>query len=283
MNQTYWKVLNQKLVSPPAPSGPYPLTLAIQASLTPVITIKWVDPDGHWRSIAALVGGDICPSGVLRVYPGQVLVFQDSATGAFVSAIEVDPNALNYTLDATVLTAPNDIGPPPEPDLSAQILIPSDGPRIAVGVGLPTTPGGPTIVRYQRWRRHPASYELAATENRTVVMSQTVGRVESSSDLETVATSLDMSTTVGWGLVSSTISASLSQSSTTYHSLTISEYSSKFVTDNFNNKTGKDLYVLHWQLIDGIAIILAASEAIGALVEAALTPMIPRTIVLPAD
>jgi hypothetical protein len=278
MDPTYWKVLNGQLASPPPPKPPAkPLLLTIEGSLTEEINILWVDPQGNWRLISYIANGQLSGGGALTVYDGQILVFVDSVSGAFISALKVDPTKLHYTLDATVLTRPNDIGPPPEADLVSGVLIPPDSVRVAVGFGQIAVPGGDRdILRYQYWRRGPASYALAAHENRTVVTSQTVGRVESSSDIETVRSALNLSTTVGWGFISSTVSASLSTSSTTAHSLTISESDSRFVTDNLSNRTLNDVYVLHWQLIDSICI---QSEP-AAIVETVLAPMIPRTVVL---
>ena len=48
------------------------------------------------------------------------------------------------------------------------------------------------------------------------------------------------------------------------------------MTDNLCNESGKDLYVLHWQLIDSVSI----QSDPPAIVETVVAPMIPSTVVL---
>lgn len=218
-------------------------------------------------------------------FAGDVVIFASAVTGSFISAsklthaiplagnneitpedqpleVSVLPNreldivSLNGKLpnvgaDWRDLVAPNDIGEPPTP--TAQMLIPSDSPRICVGIAA-HKPGQPgtwsVLVHEQYWKRDASSFSLAPQTTRLISTSHTSGRVETSSSEKSVSETLGTNISAGWGPISASISASLSSTETTSRSVTLSESDSVSLQENYENKTDSTEVILFWNLVD---------------------------------
>ncbi|HEX8396556.1 MAG TPA: hypothetical protein VF644_03975 [Pyrinomonadaceae bacterium] len=159
-------------------------------------------------------------------------------------------------ITADLISDQNDIGPIPQP--TKDIIIPPNSPSVVVGQGKASN--GNPITREQSWQRMPESYTIATGQTRTVGSSTTSGMTQTTSDQITVSSSISSSASAGWGPISASVSASLSQSSTSMHSLTVSEqntnYESSTLTRSETETTA--LMILRWQICDTINILDAS-------------------------
>jgi hypothetical protein len=106
------------------------------------------------------------------------------------------------------------------------------------------------VTREQFWHCTGESYSLAPGESRTVSYTATHGMQESSSDSETTNASVGVSASAGWGPFSASVSASLSESSTTSQQLTVSTQTTSFVSSSYVNLGEHSELNLFWQLTD---------------------------------
>ena len=217
-------------------------------------------------------------------FAGDVVIFASAVTGSFISASLLNraiplaggtEGESNEALDVSVLpsrdldivslngklpnvgadwrdlVAPNDIGDPPAP--TEQMLIPSDSPRICVGIAA-HKPGQPgtwsVLVHEQYWKRDASSFSLAPQATRLISTSHTSGRVDTSSSEKSVSETLGTNISAGWGPISASISASLSSTETTSRSVTLSESDSVALQENYQNKTDSTEVILFWNLVD---------------------------------
>ena len=190
--------------------------------------------------------------------PGTFVVISSQATGAFVCVITMDPaNSGASFISADLLSDQNDIGPIPQP--STDILIPPDSPSVVVAQG--QLPNKNLITREQCWRRMPDSHTIAPGETRTVGSSISSGMTQTTSDQSTVSSSVSTSVSAGWGPVSASVSASLSQSSTSMHSLTVSEQSTSYESSVLTSTKPNPVMMLRWQICDTINILDGSGAA----------------------
>lgn len=240
---------------------------------------------------------------------GDVVIFTSVATGSFISAaiitplvsdidgyeVSVLPNSELDLLTALKkfpdiganfrdLVSPNDIGEPPAP--TAQILIPSDSPRICVGIAArqPDQPGSwSVLVHEQYWKRHPSSFSLAPQSSRLVSTSHTSGRIETSSSEKSVSEALGTNISAGWGPISASISASLNKSEVTSRSVSLSESESIALQETYDNKTDSNEVILFWNLVDVYTWLSVAGESTTqlAVVELLQAPMLVRRYLHP--
>ena len=197
---------------------------------------------------------------------GSRFVIVSASSGAFCCAIDnielTDEDVVESTIHPRLFLKPNSIGPFPGIDPEARAkgkgeqlspptagatgparyaLIPRDGDRVVVGVGsLPPvkvpTEADPkkteerrhTLIREQFWRRGSESYVLAPGEERTISVTHTSGREETSSTQETVSACVSGSASGSWGAFSASISASLSASSSSMHQVTVREQETRY-------------------------------------------------------
>lgn len=165
------------------------------------------------------------------------------------------------------LNRPNDAGPIPLPSVDyndaqifpdtlrqthSTVLLPTDSARVVVGLGKASNHN--LIVREQYWERHPDSVCLAGGEKRTVSVTTSQGKQQTSSSSDTVSASIDASASAGWGAASASISSSLSATSTTFQQVTITEETTSYVSVELHNRHDEPIMFLRWQLNDVITI-----------------------------
>lgn len=227
---------------------------------------------------------------VLQTWPGtfvgDCVIFASAVTGSFISASQLKhavPLAAGEAVDSAGeaqmvvsalpnsernivsmngkfpdfgaswndLVSPNDIGDPPSP--TAQMLIPADSPRICVGIAThqPGQPGSWNVLLHEQyWKRDPSSFSLAPQSTRLVSTSHTSGRVDTSSNEQSVSETLGTSLSVGWGPISASISASLSKTETTSRSVSLSESDSLALQETYENKSEFNEVIIFWNLVD---------------------------------
>lgn len=221
-----------------------------------------------------LIPNSIIAAGHAETIPanvGDAIVFSLAATGSFFSSLVVQTGQTSVTLNASSVTAPNDIGPLPTP--TATMLIPTDTPRVVVGYG--TAPNGIVMSREQYWSRSAESISLAAGESRTVRYSIKSGLTQTGSDETTTSTVLGASVSAGWGPVSASVNASLSTTTSSSSSFTITEERELNVAETIA-KPGTDVVIFHWQLMDEVYFI--QNGQVVASISVAKTPVLRQTV-----
>jgi hypothetical protein len=241
-------------------------TITIENYLPVPITITFIGYTGvpeseHSHQIPGATTSGPGKAQFAKVEVGNFFLLQLAYTGGFAGVIEARTGQTTYDiLDATLL-APNDVGPLPKP--VGTVMIPPDSPRVLVGTGV--LPSNQQLTREQFWRLTSESYCLAPGETKVVSQTTTSGREETSSKLETIAASLSLGASASWGVVSASLSASLSTDSTTFQQVTISEQMTTFASDELTNTslTVPAMY-LKWQLTE-VFTIFAAQEPLASL------------------
>ncbi|MFD0258148.1 hypothetical protein ACFXKJ_12240 [Kitasatospora indigofera] len=182
---------------------------------------------------------------------GWYFLFTAAYSGAFVAVFET-PESGDVTITNYAVLEPNDIGKFPKP--SADVVIPTDSPRIVVGCGL--LPNGNTVIREQLWQRLPDSYSIAPGQTKEVNFSVTSGVQSSSSDLSTLEKSVAATAKAGWGPVSASVSASLSSASTTFQQVTATKQTTSFVSHRFELRADAPApeTTFYWQLADCVTV-----------------------------
>jgi Insecticidal Crystal Toxin, P42 len=256
MNPNYEKALKRQLVTQTGPamfSG-----ISFENRLPIAIRIQWINPQGVLVNFPnePNKSEEFAPGrkqGDLQAWPGCFYHLTTSFSGAFVGLVEIQAGQAAYQITPMLMTRPNDIGPFPQP--SKNTLIPVDSPRVLVACG--KSPNGKIVAREQFWKRSSESYTLAPHQTHTIGFSVTNGMQETTSKQETVAQSLGMSASAGWGPVSASVSASLSATSTTFQQVTITKRDTRYETVVLTNNTDKPQTFLKWQLLDLITIFEA--------------------------
>jgi hypothetical protein len=181
-------------------------------------------------------------------------------SGSFIGTLEFDATQPDLIIDQDMLIQPNHIGDPPKPGNG--MIIPTDGPKICVGLAKKVVNTSSTpliIVREQYWKLTSESHVLDAGEVRSVSFRTSYGVQDSSSEQQTVAASLSLSASAGWGMISASISGSFNTSSTTTHSLTITSNTEKYETFQKENKSNSAMVYFLWQMMDEISVYSVTS------------------------
>lgn len=152
------------------------------------------------------------------------------------------------------------------------MIIPPNGPRILVGVGV--LQKDRFVTREQFWQRLPNSYSLASSEEKVVNYTQTQGIQESSSDSKTVTDSVSVSASAGWGPFSASVSASLSESSTSAQQLTVSTQTTSYVSSTYQNLGENAELNLLWQLTDVVTVYDADGRPLASVISGEAPPVI---------
>jgi len=231
---------------------------------------------GGWNSKGALTVG--FPAALLKPNAtvttsmwntGWYALFLTAYSGAFVTAQPMPVPGAVLSAGATLaitqdmLADPNNIGniPTPSPD----VIIPRDSTRVLVGCG--QTPAGTTVTREQYWHLTPDSYSMSPGQTRTIGNTVTTGLQETTSSMETVAKSLGVSVSGGWGPVSASISASLSKSTSTFQQLSLSSQTSSYTSDTVENKdTVNPAMFLLWQMTEVITVFDSNGQPLSSVV-----------------
>lgn len=191
----------------------------------------------------------------------------NNLTGSFITLFEVpesDRPPVEFKIDPTRLSPPNNIGIFPEPN--REVIIPPDSPRVLVGCGVlkgsgSTAADGNIIVREQYWERMSDSYSLAAGEQKTLSSTTTEGTETTSSSTSEMAVSLGLDASAGWGPVSASASATLSSEASHFQQVTVTEQSTLFASDTLSNETADAVMYLKWQLTDVITVFTSTGVA----------------------
>lgn len=264
MKNLYAMALDQTLASTPPIKGADPFEIVFVNLLPIPISVARKSEDGHMSPLP----DDIPPKGRSKPLSdgavGQRYVVTAAHTGALCNVFDVtkdraeacrDGGPLELFARAELLRRPNDVEIYPEPN--NEMIIPPDSPRMLVGVG---TIGEPVVLREQFWRRGDDSYSLAPNEERTVSVTHTSGRDETSSDVETTSAAISASASGSWGVVSASVSAALSKSSTSMHQLTVRTEETRYESVVLKNEEKKPVMFLTWQLVDIVTIFEKATE-----------------------
>lgn len=205
-----------------------------------------------------------------------------AASGPDGSLAAVYPPSSSGAIDVvpTDLSVPGDIGPVPTPTTS--ILVPNDSPSILVAVG-GRLPSGNHISRSQFWKRAADSLSLAPGEKVTTSYTATSGMQSTSSDTETVATSLSTSASAGWGPISASISASLNTSSTKFQQYVTTETDTRYESRTYvGDKTNVTL-IIRWQLMDVVTVLSGSDWSALSQITTAQHPDIVQVYTSPPN
>lgn len=183
-----------------------------------------------------------------------VLIVTTATTGSLVTVLEVAETVpIHITYDH--LTRPNALGSPPEPeyDRPDPIFVPQNTARVVVGIGfvLPFHP----IIREQYWQRLGDSFTLAPGEEITLTTTHSAGITSTSSTSETIAKTLGMDASAGWGPISLGINASLSSTSTNTQQVTIADEITTHESRTMRSTSDQPVVYFRWQVVDVISII----------------------------
>ncbi|MDQ6661231.1 MAG: hypothetical protein M3Z24_09735 [Chloroflexota bacterium] len=274
MNPLYEAALNGTLKSNPIPTRPFP-SLTITSVLPFSVYVYSLSTDGKrvgWMGNNYAKGGNspylldtpqqsFSTSNVLSV--GDILLIVAAHSGGFFAVIELtNPSQTKLTITSDYQSDPNDIGPVPKP--TKQVLIPPDSPRVVVGCG--NIAGQNSVVREQYWRRLPDSYSLAPGATKEVSYTVTSGMQSTTSQQDTISTSLGLNVSGGWGPISASISASLSTNSTTFQQQTFTSQTTSFTSTKLTNSTKVPQTLLLWQLTDVVTIFDAKRVPLGCII-----------------
>lgn len=213
--------------------------------------------------------------------PSDRFLVSLASSGAFITAIELcSEGTTNIIIDSKTLIPPNHIGDPPKPEKG--MLIPTDSPKICVGIGFPTgNSAAPKVLitREQYWKLSSESHVLDKDESRTVSFRTQYGVQDTSTDQKMIESSLSLDVGGGWGPIQASISSSLNVSSSTTHSISVSTNTEKYESLEKSNKDGCVTLCLLWQLMDVISIFKdpAAFWKCDASIIIATQPCILRT------
>ncbi|MFG3054502.1 hypothetical protein ACGFZP_26570 [Kitasatospora sp. NPDC048239] len=282
MNDTYQDAISGTLTS--ADDGRR--TNMTVTNATPVhLLVYWVGLDGllygrnpRTRKLVPGHPGQVLDPGATitwtNVDPSYCFVAKAGYSGAFAAAWRVGRDNAAVTVTGRDLLDPDDIGEMPAP--TPTVIIPPNGPRILVGVGV--LPNGNFVTREQFWQRLPESYSLAAGEEKTVNYTQTQGMQQSSSDSKTVSASVSASASAGWGPFSASVNASLSTASTKTQQVTVSTQTTSFTSNQYTNDTIHAWMYLFWQLMDIVTVFDGTGTPLSSVVSAKGPPVVWRPV-----
>jgi|GEM_PF-2597226 len=284
MNRDYQAALDGTLKSDPngAPVG----TVTISNWLDVPVAVFWIDDQGLHSEEGPILGPQGGKFQWANVQAKNYFLITFPYTGGFVSVVSVVEGVLEYVIDYDSLVDPGAIGPFPVPN--RQVIIPPDSPRVVVACGTvagsETTPGYHAVVREQYWRRMADSYALAPAETRVVSTTSTSGKQETSSSLESIASTVGVSASAGWGPVSASLSASLSYNSTTFQQVTITEETTSYASDTVTNPSNTNpVMFLKWQLCDVITLFETDKQSEGIPIACVISGQSPVLIAGPYD
>lgn len=213
--------------------------------------VVWSDGTATWAGI------DMAPLQTVQTsavpLPDKAyLIWRETVSNAFVCAFLMDWDVTkDYSVVRGALCDPGQIGPVPKP--TADILVPQDSTKVVVSCG---QIAGGTAVRYQYWHVTPDSFSLPPEGSRTYSLSTSTGMQTTSSDITTVASSMSVSSSAGWGPVSASLSYALSTSTTTMHSYTVTEETTRYESVTLPNPAQTIVTYFAWQLMDVVEIYL---------------------------
>lgn len=224
------------------------------------VQLDTISTAGTHISVGTILPGASATAGPL--YVGGYNLITSLKTGAFMTVITMVANTTSYSITCGMLCNPNDIGAVPQPNV--MVVIPPDSPRVLVACA--KLANGNYLTREQYWSLQPDSYCLGPNEQKTVSLTSTSGKQHTSSSETSIATSLGVSASGGWGPISASLSASLSTNSSTFQQVTVTEQVTSYISDTLHNTTATSSLFLRWQLIDVITVLDAQGNPIASIV-----------------
>lgn len=233
---------------------------------------------------------------------GGYWLLVNALDGAFTAAFTTPaPPPGNASRDVKVdiscwdILDPNQIGSPPtqeDPTGATGPIIPTNSPKVVVGCGsmpliISNTPPD-VVVREQFWQLLPDSYSIAPGETREFSYTLVSGIQTTTSEQQTMEQSTNVQAGAGWGVVSASVSAALSSSSTTFHQFTVSERTTNFASETYKlpDSEKSPVMVFHWQLTDTVTIYhgqkVAAKDFASASRGSIVTATRPALFTAPA-
>lgn len=200
---------------------------------------------------------------------GQCIVVTSAETGGLICALQLK-NAGQIIIDCTMTLPPGVVGPFPTPHET--LSIPADSRRVVVGCGNVSNSLGAYngyLIREQYWERQGNSYTLAPFERRSVSFTMTAGKETTTSSLQSMASSVGVNASGGWGAVSANISANLSANSTHFQQVTVTEQTSSTVSTEIYNNTAAPATYFRWQLTDVITVFIPSAHGLMNCIPAA--------------
>lgn len=194
-----------------------------------------------------------------------------SLTGGLAGVFKKDESSWAGELTCADFMDPGDVGPIPEPNVDRPV--PMDSPRVVVGCG--KVPSGNLVVREEFWRLTSDSYSLGPDEERAVSYTQITGMESTTSVQDTLAESVGVSASAGWGPVSASVSASLSGTTTTFQQVTLSSQQTTFVSRTLT-ASQEPRTVLYWQLTDVLTVLDAEMVPVASAITA-FQPVLNRS------
>jgi len=219
------------------------------------ITMAFIADNGQLSPGIPINPGATTNIGNIPLPTGTFLTILSAITGAFVGVVVLDSSISSYDFTPDLISAPNDIGPIPQP--TTDVIIPPSSQSVIVGAG--TLSSGNIITREQSWQRMGDSYTIVPGQTRTVGTSMNSGMSQTSSDQTTVSESVSTSASAGWGPASASISASLSSTSTSMQSYTITEEKTSYESSVLASTADYPIMILRWQICDVITVIAPIS------------------------
>lgn len=225
------------------------------------VQVWWLDSQGQrwpWAALPAINGSytQNSPPWPAPAQAGTWFLVTSTLTGSFVCAFQAQEGNASYTIAASMLCDPNDIGTFPEP--TGGIIVPPDSPRVLVGFGFANSC---LVVREQYWERMSDSYCLARNEVQEFSTITTEGSQSTASSQTDVSTSLGLSGSAGWGPVSATVSAALSTQSSTMQQVTVTAETTAYASDTLTNSRDETVMYLRWQLTDVVTLFSMPSPS----------------------
>jgi hypothetical protein len=254
-----------------------PQQLFLTNSKTPSFSWNY-DPNavdsssGTWEQLIQTVG------------PGSWIVVNSGASGSLIGVYQLTSDAeqmLYLTCRSADFVPANFDAPPLGSDYNTS---PSPQLPVVVNWGSLYQLGDQlicTCIHEQFWQLGGVTATLAPGETRTVGYVTTVGRLDSTTDQESVQKSLSAtisgSASWGWGSISASVSAALSESSTTTHTTSITTSEVVSIEQVLSNSGEQPVAVLEWQLVDRYVVIVdnAQQAVIDAAQAGSVVQMVP--------
>lgn len=208
-------------------------------------------------------GGIVLSPPPIDVYKGDKAVLRHSVTGSLFGQVCIGDVIVNgvgrvgFMFEPGMMRDPNHIGLPPEP--SANVLLPRNSPRIAVGLGFLYVNGNDArknwgdllyVVQEQYWRRGKDSYSLSPGQTKTVTVLQTSGVTLSTESEQTLNAAVGASISGSYGPFAASLSASLEFGSTHRSQETITMAMEAVTEGRVSNPQSYSVTVFAWELVD---------------------------------
>ena len=250
-------------------AGTAPTDLTVENKLAIPMNIYWITEKKQNILICQIEPGKTSVIHVVTVT--DKFVAYSAMSGGFCMPVVSATLPATVALNSIDLVDPNEIGTPPK--YSANVSIPADSPPVVIGIS--RIGSDSVMIREQLWRKNKDSFSLAPGETLEMASQTVNGMTQSSSSMETIAKTVGVETSAGWGAISASVSASLSSTSTTSQEVSMSTETTNSVVQKLTNPLRIPVVVLRWQLTDRITWWKYGGTAPIASMEIGSEPLIP--------